>query len=178
MEKLSAKEKDKAKKKSLYPGYTASDEIVPVGMKRLANGVISDSNDCHSKLTGEFSDCKDVGSYSDNGKQGERTGNKRGRSQSRCGRLAKPDGHKYKCHDGTLREDEETNTGSASGTYGHEVDAAYLKATIEQAVRLGVTQALKNVSKSTGCSVSTCARMINTLNKAERAKLYDKPKNK
>ena len=165
MEQLSKKEKEKRRKKRINPAYTSGDEIIPIELQRLSKGIISDYNDCHSR-DGEFSDCKDDGSYSYDGKQGERTGTKRGRSQSKCGRLKRADGHKYKCKDGSLREQDS------------EIDAAYLKATVEQAVRRAVEQALKKVSQDTGCSVATCARMINTLNKSERGKLYDKPKSK
>jgi hypothetical protein len=178
VEKLSTKEKERRRKKNLYPGYVADDETIPTDMKRMANGIISDANDCHSREDGKFSDCTDVGSYSYDGKQGERSGKNKGPSQVRCGRLKRADGHKYKCHDGSLREDEETKASSPEGEHGPAVDAAYLKATIQQAVRSAVSQALKNVSQSTGCSVNTCARMINTLNKSERGKLNDKPKKK
>ena len=165
-EKLSAKEKEKRRKKRINPGYVAADELVPVELQRLGKGIVSDHNECHND-DGFFSDCKDTGgSYSRDGKQGERSGAKRGKSQAKCGRLKRPDGNKYKCKSGELREGED------------EVDAAYLKATIEQAVKAAVTKALQKVSKDTGCSVATCARMINTLNKSERGKLYDKAKAK
>ena len=178
MEKISSKEKEVRRKKKLFPGYTDEDRTIPSRMKRMSNGIISDQNDCHSGADGTFSDCTDDGSYSYDGKQGERRGNKLGKSQAKCGRLKRSDGHKYRCRDGTLREDEITKSSSPEGEHGKQIDAAYLKATIEQAVRTAVSQALKNVSRSTGCSVQTCAQMYNMMNKSERGKLYDKPRKK
>jgi len=166
LEKLSSAEKEKRRKKAINPAYVPADELIPVELQRLGRGIISDYNECHSGEDGTFSDCKDTGSYSYEGEQGERKGRKRGATHKPCGRRKKSDGHKYRCRDGTLRESDV------------EIDAAYLKATINQAVRAAVGQALQKVSKTTGCSVATCARMINTLNKSERGKLYDKPKSK
>ena len=166
LEKLSKAEKEKRRKKAINPAYVPADELIPVELQRISRGIISDYNECHSGEDGRFTDCKDKGSYSYDGEQGERTGRKYGRSHKACGRKKRTDGHKYRCRDGTLKEGD------------LEIDVAYLKATINQAVREAVAQALQKVSKTTGCSVATCARMINTLNKSERGKLYDKPKSK
>jgi len=172
-EKLSKAEKKKRYKKKLFPAYQSKDDLVPVELQRLARGIISDANDMFDK-DGRFSSGTDDGSYSEDGKQGERKGYKRGRSQAPCGRKKRPDGHKYKCKDGTLREDELEAANDNQPT----IDRAYLKATIERAVVAAVTKALKDVSKSSGCSIQQCLRLINAVNRSEDGKLYDKPKAK
>ena len=167
-EDLSKKEKDKRRKKKLHPSYIASDEIVPPELQRLGRGIITASNDAHD-ADGLFSDLSTDGSYSDGAKQGERKGKTRGASQSRCGRKKRPDGHKYKCKDGTLREDElELPT---------DIDAAYIKGTVEQAVKKAVKAALMDRSHSSGSfNLQRCLRTINAVNKSEDGKLNDKPK--
>jgi hypothetical protein len=172
-EKLSKAEKKKRHLKRLHPAHQSPDDIIPPELDRLARGVISDANDMFDK-EGRFSNNSTDGSYSSAGKQGERSGKKRGRSQSPCGRKKRPDGHKYKCKDGTLREDELEAPDDITG----DVDRAYLKATVERAVSAAITKALRDVSKSSGCSFQQCLRLINAVNRSEDGKLYDKPKAK
>ena len=160
MEKLSSKEKEKRRKKKINPAYVPADELIPVELQRLGRGIVSDHNECHDDM-GQFSDCEDSGgSYSRDGKQGERSGNTRGQSQRKCGRLKRADGHKYKCRSGELREGDV------------EVDTAYLKATIERAVKAAVKVALEQVSKDTGCSLNKCLAILDRVNRAEDGNLY------
>jgi hypothetical protein len=168
-EQISRKEKERRRKKKLLPGYTDKDDIVPADLQRLGRGIISAGNDAHNE-DGEFATDKSDGSFSQDGKQGERKGNKRGRSRAPCGRLKAKDGHKYKCKDGTLREDD---LGLPD-----QVDAAYIKATVEQAVKKAVRSALHDINQKTGgCSLSSCLRMVNAVNRSEKGTLYDKAKN-
>ena len=168
-EKLSVKEKEKSRKKKLFGVSPEDDADQPPAMRALANGIITDQNANHDQL-GLFDDEEGKGSYSLDGKQTERSGKGLGRSQARCGRLKRQDGHKYKCKDGTLREDEIDGN--------NDIDAAYIKATVERAVKKAVGEALKSVSKQTGCSVQYCLNLVNAVNRSEDGKLYDKAKAK
>tara|TARA_R110000796_G_scaffold251236_2_gene382183 strand:+ start:252 stop:815 length:564 start_codon:yes stop_codon:yes gene_type:complete len=164
-EQISRKEIERRRKKKLFTGYTDRDDIVPADLQALGRGIITASNDAHNE-DGEFSDYKTDGSYSQDRKQGERKGNKRTGSRSPCGRRKAADGHKYKCKDGTLREDDLGRP--------DDIDAAYIKATVEQAVKKAVTAALQDMSRKTGGrSLSSCLRMVNAVNRSEDGKLYD-----
>ena len=165
-ERLSKKEKKKRKTRRIF-GVDANDYVgVPANIKALGRGIITDNNPNHDQL-GKFDDDKGKGSYSRDGKQTERSGKSLGRSQARCGRLKRQDGHKYRCRDGTLREDElDAPT---------DIQVAYIKATIENAVKTAVKSALKDASKQTQCSIEQCAKIYNTMNRSEKGKLYDKP---
>jgi len=164
LEKLSRKETEKRRKKKINPAHLSGDEIIPPELQRLSRGIISDQNACHNS-DGEFSNCKDRGgSYSYDGNQGERSGESYGKSQKKCGRLKRSDGHKYKCKSGELREGDV------------EIDSAYLKATIERAVKAAVKVALEQVSKDTGCSLNKCLAILDKVNRAEDGNLYTEKK--
>lgn len=167
-EQLSRKEKHKRKMKKLFTGYTDGEDIVPAELKALGRGIITASNDKHDE-DGLFAADNTDGSYSDDGKQGERKGKRRIRSNSPCGRRKRPDGSQVKCKDGTLREDD---LGLPDG-----MDAAYIKATVEQAVKKAVRSLLDDINQNTGgCSLNQCLRMYNAVNRSEKGKLFDKPK--
>jgi hypothetical protein len=189
-EALSSSEKRRRKNRRIF-GSDPSTDYKDEELEALGRGIIRaqqdpeeiEENECAGNPfrdeRGRYSSSDVKGSYTlpkkpkrcaTSSGQGRRAAGSRklDRDEFECGRLKKKDGTQVKCKDGSLRENELD--------LPDNVDAAYLKGLIEDAVRDAVKSALSSVQQQSGASIQTCMRVINSLNKAEKGKLFPNPK--
>jgi hypothetical protein len=189
-EALSASEKKRRKNRRIF-GSDPSTDYKDEELEALGRGIIRaqqdpeeiEENECagnpYRDEDGLYASSGDKGSYTLPKKpkkcrtksgQGRRAaGSKKiDKDEFECGRLKRKDGTQVKCKDGELRENEVD--------LPDNIDTAYLKGLIEDAVNDAVKNALSKVQQQSGPSIQTCMKIINQLNKAEKGKLFPNKK--
>ena len=183
-ESLSKTEKKRRKTRALF-GVDPKSDWNDDDLAALGKGIIRanqdpdleegcEGNPYHAGKDGKFSSKDEPGSWALGKKNGCKGGQaqraagstKPGKSEKECGRSKRSDGKQYKCKSGKIRESDLD--------LDPKIDAAYLKGVVEVAVRDAVRAALSSISSKNGCSLKQAAKMLNTINKAEKGKLGSK----